>query len=120
MMNSGLFGYRPVVNNTGGVASATSAANIARQDVTRLEDRVDQLSLVCMAMWSLMRDKTALTEEDLLERVKRIDLLDGVEDGKATQTVSQCTACDRPMNPRHQKCIYCGNAKLIQSAFDKL
>ena len=73
-----------------------------------------------MAMWSLMRDKTDLTEQDLMDRVKMLDLMDGVEDGKATRTVSKCTQCNRPMHARHQKCLYCGCEKLIQSAFDAL
>lgn len=125
MLDSHLFGHHNAGSYTGmagatGAAAAQSAANRAKQDVGQLEDRVDRLSLVCMAMWSLLRDKTNLTEQDLMDRVKLIDLLDGVEDGKATKTVSQCTACNRPMNPRHQKCIYCGNEKLVQSAFDAL
>lgn len=125
MLYTHLFGHHNAGSYTGsagsmGSAAAQSAANRASQNVAQLEDRVDRLSLVCMAMWSLLRDKTQLTEQDLLERVKLIDLLDGVEDGKATQTVSQCVKCNRPMHPRHKKCIYCGNEKLIQSVFDKL
>ena len=123
MLNPGMFGYTPEshsVASAGTSAAAQSAANRAKQDVGQLEDRVDRLSLVCMAMWSLLRDKTNLTEQDLLDRVKLIDLLDGVEDGKATKTVSQCSDCNRPMNPRHKKCIYCGNEKLVQSAFDAI
>lgn len=100
-------------------SSAPSGAADA-SDLRYLEDRVNRLSLICMAMWSLLQDKTMLTEEDLMERVKMLDLMDGKEDGKATKTVSQCSRCDRPMNPRHKKCIYCGHGKLISSAFDAL
>lgn len=123
MLNYGMFGYMPEsqsISAAGSAASAQSAASRAKQDVTHLEDRLDRLSLVSMAMWSLIRDKTNLSEQDLLERVKLIDLLDGQEDGKATRIVSRCTQCDRPMHPRHKKCIYCGSEKLIESAFDAL
>ena len=99
--------------------SSTSKVN-KDAEVRYLEDRVDRLSLICMAMWSLMRDKTGLSEDDLMERVKMLDLMDGDEDGKATTTVSQCTKCNRPMNRRHKRCLYCGHDKLIQSAFDAL
>ncbi len=124
MLNSHLFGFdsggrnnRPITNT-----SPTGAFSSGRHDadLRYLEDRVDRLSLICMAMWSLMRDKTGVSEEELLERVKLLDLMDGQEDGKATRTVSQCTRCDRPMNARHKKCMYCGHDKLIQSAFDAL
>ncbi len=101
-------------------AQAQSAASSARRDVSHLEDRLERLSLVCMAMWSLIQDKTGLTEEDLLERVRVIDLMDGVEDGKASRTVQKCHACNRVMSPRHQKCLYCGAAKLAKSAFDRI
>ncbi len=103
-----------------GSARAAAAAGSAKRDVSHMEDRIERLSLVCMAMWSLIQDKTKLTEEDLLERVKMIDLMDGVEDGKAARTVQKCHACNRVMSPRHQKCLYCGAEKLAQSAFDRI
>lgn len=116
MINPYSFGVEgmntPVSKSTSGSADAS--------DLRYLEDRVDRLSLICMAMWSLMQDKTNLTEQDLMDRVKMIDLMDGKEDGKATKTVTQCTKCNRPMNPRHQKCIYCGSEQLVSSAFDAL
>jgi hypothetical protein len=113
-------GVAPLGMTSGQTPPRRSMADRPDADLRYLEDRVDRLSLICMAMWSLMRDKTDLTEEQLMERVKLIDLMDGEEDGKATRTVMQCTACNRPMNPRHKKCLYCGNQKLIQSAFDAL
>ena len=101
-------------------ARAASAAGSAKREVTHLEDRLERLSLVCMAMWSLIQDKTKLTEQDLMERVKVIDLMDGMEDGKASRTVQKCRACDRVMSSRHRKCLYCGAKKLAQSAFDSI
>lgn len=101
-------------------ARAAAAAGSAKRDVSHLEDRIERLSLVCMAMWSLIQDKTQLTEADLLERVKMIDLMDGVEDGKAAKGVQKCHACQRVMSPRHRKCLYCGAQKLAQSAFDAI
>ena len=104
----------------GDAARARSAAGSAKRDVSYLEDRLERLSLVCMAMWSLLQDKTKLSEEDLLERVKMIDLMDGVEDGKATRGAQKCHACNRVMSARHRKCLYCGAEKLAQSAFDAI
>lgn len=119
MINPSMFGY-----DAGGSAAAAgaghaqTAANRASRDVTHLEDRFERLSLVCMAMWSLLQDKTDLTEEDLLERVRVIDLMDGVADGKATTGITKCAKCDRTMSPRHRRCIYCGADKPRGSAFD--
>jgi len=126
MSNPFLFGFeREDLRGSLGITTnhLQSAARSAEQSATEiryLTDRVDRLSLICMAMWSLMRDKTDLTEEDLMQRVKMLDLMDGQEDGKASRTVSQCTACNRPMNARHKRCIYCGSEKVIDCAFDTL
>lgn len=87
-------------------------------DVALLEDRVERLTLVCMAMWSLLQDKTNLTEQDLSERVEVIDMMDGNPDGKASRTVKKCHSCGRPMSMRHRRCLYCGADKLHTSAFD--
>jgi|GEM_PF-795233 len=124
MANSYLFGFDsdPPLGMTNNHTLAGGSNSTARPDfkLRYLEERVDRLSLICMAMWSLIQDKTKLAEEDLIERVRLIDLMDGRDDGKASTTVSKCVACNRPMNPRHKKCIYCGNEKLIQSAFDAI
>jgi hypothetical protein len=125
MINPLLFGHASSMGagastSAGDAARASSAAGSAKRDVTHLEDRLERLSLVCMAMWSLLQDKTKLTEDDLLERVKMIDLMDGVEDGKATRGVQKCQGCNRVMSARHRKCLYCGAEKLAKSAFDAI
>ena len=119
VMFGGVYSGESTVS-AGEAASAASAARSAKREVVHIEDRLERLSLVCMAMWSLLQDKTNLTEQDLLERVRVIDLMDGVEDRKATRTLSKCAACDRTMSPRHHRCLYCGAGKLIQSAFDAI
>lgn len=119
MIDPRLFGSDMGAGGFGSAAaSASNAAHSARRDVRHLEDRLERLSLVCMAMWSLIQDKTNLSEEELLERVRVIDMMDGVADGKASRGVQKCHKCQRTMNPRHQKCLYCGSGRLIRSAFD--
>jgi hypothetical protein len=83
-----------------------------------VEDRLERLSLICMAMWTLLQTETNLTEEDLLRRVREIDLMDGSADGKITHTVTRCSRCERPMSSRHTRCIYCGSEQLTATVFD--
>lgn len=97
---------------------AASKAATAQRDVKYLEDRLDKLTLVCLAMWSLIREKTGLTEEDLVQHVTEIDLADGQADGKAAKRVAKCPKCDRVMATRHKHCMYCGHDKLDMTAFD--
>ncbi|MEE9404864.1 MAG: hypothetical protein V3V20_08220 [Algisphaera sp.] len=115
MLDSEMFGY----SHRAQQPQKSTQGNTARE-VRFLEDRFERLSLVCMAMWSLIQDQTNLTEDDLLERVKTIDLMDGREDGKATTHVSNCKQCNRTMNRRHLKCLYCGADKAAGSAFDRV
>lgn len=123
MLDSAMFGYDSGMGGAGGQMNAEAGASgrRAQRDVQYLEDRFERLSLVCMAMWSLLQDKTNLTEQDLLDRVQTIDLMDGMADSKASKTgVVKCGSCDRPMSTRHMRCIYCGADRPAGSAFDRV
>lgn len=93
-------------------------AERAVDEVRQLEDRMDRLVLVNMALWSLLQEKTGLTEKDLMDRVQQVDLADGQLDGKARKPLARCPDCDRVMSPRHKRCLYCGADRLDYSAFD--
>ena len=85
--------------------------------VRQLEDSIDRLVLVNAALWSLLKDRTGLTDAALTARVRDIDLRDGVEDGKITTTVQNCQKCGRTMAPRHKRCLYCGGERLASGPF---
>ncbi|MCE5325340.1 MAG: hypothetical protein LLG01_02890 [Planctomycetaceae bacterium] len=97
-------------------ASRRETAGVRSGD-EHLEDRLDRLTLICMAMWSLLSEKTTLTPADLAQRVKEIDLADGKEDGRLTRTIKTCHKCNRVMSPRHSKCLYCGSVDLSSDPF---
>lgn len=97
---------------------AASHARKARSYAAETERRLDKLTIICMALWSLLSEKLQLTEEDLMERVKTIDLMDGEVDGKIKRTLAKCSKCGRVMSPRHNRCLYCGADRLQITAFD--
>jgi len=90
----------------------------AKRGLRHLQDRVDRLTLVNMAMWSLLKDKMGVTEEDLISRMVEIDITDGRADGKVTVGVRKCGKCGRTLSRRHRKCLYCGAADLRATAFE--
>jgi len=98
--------------------AAESHAREAQRDAMFIEKRLDKLTLICMALWSLLSEKVQLSEEDLMERVKTIDLMDGEADGKLKRQVAKCSQCGRVMSPRHSRCLYCGADRLQLTAFD--
>ena len=100
------------------VAGGVPQTSRTKRDVQYLEERLKKLLLVSAALWELLKERTDLTEEDLLAKVQEVDLMDGAEDGKVTRKVLKCHKCGRTMSPRHHKCLYCGAAEKDLGAFD--
>jgi len=99
-----------------GLAAARSARTSLRLE--DLADKLDRLTLICMGMWTLIQEKTGLTEEQLIERVQELDLMDGADDDKLTPPVQSCPRCRRPMSLEHKRCLYCGQQTQTTTAFE--
>jgi hypothetical protein len=96
---------------------ASHQAKNARHAVFDLENKIDRLTLICQSMWSLIQDKTDLTEEDLVKRVTDIDLKDGKLDGKYTNPIVKCKKCDAAISHQFRKCLFCGEECVEGGAF---
>jgi rRNA maturation endonuclease Nob1 len=83
-----------------------------------LEQRHEQLKLVTMAMWTLLKDHTGLTEGDLRKYIEKVDLMDGKADGKInTKERSDCLNCNRTVLSTSLACPYCGGKLNRKSSF---
>ena len=112
---------RQIGQNRREIRNASRDARDASESVARLQASVDRLALVCQAMWSLVKDNTPLSEEDLTAKVKEMDRMDGQSDGMLSRQVGiACTVCKRPNNRRQRQCMYCGAELFGDSAFDTL
>lgn len=80
--------------------------------------QLDKLGLVCQALWTLVQEKTDLTDKDLLERMTELDLKDGVLDGKQTKPPVECPKCGSMMCRKFNRCLFCGEEYSNGSAFD--
>ncbi len=103
------------------IANAQNVAKSARQDaiaasdrvhfeVQRLEAKIDGLSLICEALWEMLKEQNALSDEDIHNRIAQIDLRDGRRDGRISGVPAKCPNCARPGHTRLASCMYCGTA----------
>ncbi|MBI1374451.1 MAG: hypothetical protein GC159_17175 [Phycisphaera sp.] len=89
--------------------TAKREAASAKTDVTFLEHEVDRLSLISEALWTILKQRLDLTDEDLTKMITEIDMADGKLDGKkAKGGPRMCSGCGRPNARRHVRCMYCG------------
>ena len=77
------------------------------------------MALACQALWELLREETALSDEDLRNKMREVDLRDGNADGRLRPVAVACEKCDRPVNSRRRTCLYCGWEMTPQHVFDQ-
>ena len=92
-----------------------------RNRLREIEDRVNRLSMICCAMWTVVSAHSNVEDEELVRLVQELDLVDGVEDGRArVPEVRDCPQCHRPVSIRHLRCLYCGADPAPGGPFDKV
>ncbi|HAQ61538.1 TPA: hypothetical protein DCR49_06000 [Candidatus Delongbacteria bacterium] len=90
----------------------------SKSDLEALQDRFDRLKLVTMALWTFLKDEKGITEDQLMARVKEIDSFDGSSDGKLKLGIRKCGKCGKALNPKFEKCLYCGFITPASSIFE--
>ena len=97
---------------------AEEKAKYGTQHEYDLSRRFEKLALVCRAMWTLIQEKSNISEKELIQRTTEIDLLDGRADGRVSVPARTCQTCGHTIAPRHERCLYCGSKKLVDSVFE--
>jgi hypothetical protein len=87
---------------------AAEKADHVNEDMRQLERQMGRLTLVCQAMWELIRDHTDFREEDLEQKILEVDVRDGNADGKIGGRVIACSHCGRNTNSARTHCLMCG------------
>lgn len=90
------------------LAHAESATRRVRDEAEQLRRSLDRLRLASAAMWELMREQHGLRDEDLLAKIREIDLRDGVLDGRMRPAPRACPGCERVNKATRTACLYCG------------
>lgn len=82
-----------------------------RNQVRDYRHHIDRLELVCEALVGLLEHHAVINREELILKIQRLDLSDGIEDEKIDYSSllekHKCPFCLHPINPRRERCIYC-------------
>ena len=84
-----------------------------------LEERLDHLTVVCEALWTLLHEKLGLSDEQLVAAVAKL-----LEEHAAEETVGsvpeRCPGCNAALNRDLDHCQFCGYAieRPARSPFD--
>jgi hypothetical protein len=93
---------------------ADARLDVLRETAVALRQRLEYADLQLSALTALLDAKGLISLDELKDAMVRLDLADGVEDGRmgpdrATEAPC-CPACGRPANRRRSQCVYCGAA----------
>ena len=74
--------------------------------ISELEQKIDHLSMVSMALCELL-EEVGFSKSRILSKIEEIDLRDGRLDGKFAPS-SKCKGCSRIVASHRTSCLYCG------------
>jgi len=77
-------------------------------DLADLQRQVDKIALVNQALYELLKERTAMTDEELRRKIREVDERDGLEDGKVKVSPLRCPKCDYTLTPGALSCQSCG------------
>jgi hypothetical protein len=102
-----LFGYyRPPYPGT----EASPGVHHAKSKADSVEQRLERALLTMEAMWTLLRERLQVTDEELANRIVEVDESDGILDGRVRRPPKACPHCKKPIPARFARCVYCGEA----------
>jgi hypothetical protein len=85
-----------------------------QETIADLERRIDKQAVLLRALFVLLRASDGLTEKQLLESFRQC------EAERNNAPAKRCSGCGRTVNLTHNRCLYCDEPCLIQSAFEHL
>ena len=100
---------RQIANAQADAGRAIDGVINLKDEISFLNKRISKMSLINAALWELLRDKAGLTDEDLKGKILEIDARDGNIDGKMGSQKRSCNKCNKVLQPKHDKCLYCGH-----------
>ncbi len=107
-------------NHVANLNARDTSEGTIEHTVLPLIHQVERLTLVCEAMWSLIQEKTTLSEADLSQRVTDLDMADGVKDNKHSKAPVDCPDCGSKVCRKFGRCLFCGYRPPEETVFDTI
>lgn len=102
--------YKKIGEAQSKAQSASDKVDSVNDYIKRLETQIDEQKLIIQALAEILVIKGVISKDDLLEKIKEVDVRDGRVDGKiGSNSNSKCDSCGRSYNVRINKCQYCGH-----------
>lgn len=89
-------------------AATDCATTQAKSRVVSLEQRYEQLRLINMAMWNLLKDKLGTSDADLAKYVEALHDDPDARPHSAQKGFAECPSCHRRILASASACVYCG------------
>ena len=102
------------------VKTASKSLGAARAEVRILQERVDQLTLICRSMHELLVEHGVYPDRQLNERITEVDGRDGQVDGRITPQQKACPRCDAKICAKFNRCLFCGFEDPTGDPFQKV
>lgn len=116
-----LWNLRQQQQISGMTAKTSVVAADARAQEASLADlnsRFERLTLVTQALAELLFERAHVTEDDLLAKIKAIDMRHGARDGSASVARRSCPSCGHEVAGHRSVCLYCGASLGTAKPFD--
>jgi len=88
-----------------------------REGTADLHARIDRLTMVNEALWTLLQEASNLTDEHLINRIGELDESDGKSDGVFKPAALRCNKCDAAVGHGRRTCMFCGAEATARSPF---
>ena len=92
----------------------------SQSEVATLRIKVDRITLLCEALWEIIKAETGRTDIDLSSIMTDIDMSDGKLDWKNKKPAPKCIKCGRVYQKGTMNCMFCGAKNHNMSPFEKL
>lgn len=90
-------------------------------DIHIMQQQIEKLLMINEALWTFIKEKHGLKDEDLIKRIAIIDMKDGKLDGKVApekKEVQECPKCGRKVGKHRPTCRYCGEP-IVHDPFER-